>query len=79
MPDMHQPTKNWSKVDKTSLAKLVHNKDADIKDLSTNNIGAVRREYFCHRNKKNFRCNFQNFTATFNLKAEYSRAKEERK
>jgi hypothetical protein len=54
MPNMQLPTKKWGKVDKAALAKLVHNRDVDINDLSYNNINAVRKEHFCHPNKKNF-------------------------
>jgi hypothetical protein len=75
MPDMQIPTKNWGKVDKAAPARLVHNGDVDINDLSYKNIDAVGSEHFCHRDKTNFCRNFRDFAATFNLKAEYSGAR----
>jgi hypothetical protein len=67
--------KNWGKADIAALARLVHNRDVDIKNLSSNYIAAVGKEYFCHQSKKNFCRNFCNFAATFNLEAKYSRAR----
>jgi hypothetical protein len=75
IPDTQLPTKNWGKGNKAALARLVHNKDVDIKDLLSNYIGAFGKEYFCHCSKKNFRRNFCNFAAAFNLKAKYCGAR----
>jgi hypothetical protein len=71
MPDTQLSTKKWGKVDRAALAKLVHNGDVDINNLSTNYIDAVGKEHFCHCNKKNFSRNFRDFAATFNLEAKY--------
>ncbi len=68
-------TKNWGKVNRAALARLVHNGDMDINDLSYKNINAVGSEHVCHHDKKNFCHNFRDFSATFNLQAEYSGAK----
>jgi hypothetical protein len=76
MPDMQLSTKMWGKVDGAALAKLVHSRDVDINNLSTAHIDAVRKEHFCHYNKKNFRRNFRDFAATFDLEAKYSRARK---
>ena len=75
MPNMQIPTKKWGNVDRAALAKLVHNGDMDINDLSTAHIDAVQKEYFCHPDKKNFHRNYRDFAATFDLEAEYSRAR----
>jgi hypothetical protein len=45
MPYTQLPTKNWGKAKKATLAKLVHNRDMDIKDLSSNNIDTVGKDY----------------------------------
>jgi hypothetical protein len=74
MPDMEIPTKNWGKADRAALARLVHDRHVDINNLSYKNIDAVGEEYFIHRDKKNFRRNFRDFAATFDLEAEYSGA-----
>ncbi len=54
MPYTQLPTKKWGKVNKAALAKLVHDRDVDINNLSYDNINAVGKEHFCHCNKKNF-------------------------
>jgi hypothetical protein len=74
-PDTQIPTKNWGKVDRAALARLVHNGDMDINDLSYKSINAVGSEHFCHRDKKNFRCNFHDFAAAFDFEAKYSGAR----
>ncbi len=75
MPNMQIPTKKWGTVDRAALVKLVHDGDVDINDLSTAHIDAVQKEHFCHRDKKNFRRNYRDFAATFDLEAEYSGAR----
>jgi hypothetical protein len=78
MPNTEIPTKIWGKVNRAALTRLVHDRDVDINNLSYKNIDAVGEEYFCHCDKKNFRCNFRDFAATFDLEAEYSRARRKR-
>ena len=68
-------TKNWGKVNRAALARLVHDRDVDINNLSYKNIDTVRSEHFCHRNKKNFCRNFHDFAATFDLESKYSGAR----
>jgi hypothetical protein len=46
MPDTQILTKNWGKNDKAALARLVHDGDMDINDLSYKNIDADGKEYF---------------------------------
>ena len=75
MPDMEIPSKNWGKVDRAALARLVHNRDVDINNLSHKNINAVWKEYFCHCDKKIFFHNYRDFAATFDLEAEFSGAR----
>jgi hypothetical protein len=75
MPNMQLSNKKWGKVNRAALAKLVHDGDMDINNLSTNNIDAVRKEHFCHREKKNFHRNFHDFAATYDLEVEYSGAR----
>jgi hypothetical protein len=75
MPDMQRSTKKWGKVDRANLARLVHDGDVDINDLTYGHINAFGIENFCHHDKNNFCCNFRDFVATFNLKAEYRGAR----
>jgi hypothetical protein len=76
MPNMQLTTKKWGNADRAALARLVHDRDMNINDLSYDNINAVGREHFCHCKKKIFCRIFNDFAATFDLKAEYSRAKK---
>ncbi len=76
MPDTQLSTKKWGKVNRAALAKLVHDGDVDINDLSTAHIDAVGKEHFRHRDKKNFCHNFRDFAATFDLEAKYSGARK---
>ncbi len=67
--------KPWGKVDKAALAELVINGDINIKDVSNPYIDSVRVEYFMHRVKKNFRRNYREFSAAWDLEAAYSGAR----
>jgi hypothetical protein len=78
MPNMQLPTKNWGKAGKAALARLVHDGDMGINNLAYENMDIVGKEYFCHRDKKNFSHIFRDFAATFNLEAEYSGARRRR-
>ncbi len=68
MPDL--PPKKWG-----ALQDLIDDGAVDVNDLSTRMIDAIHDEYFCHREKKNFRRNFRDFVAANALKTEYSGAK----
>ena len=44
----------------------------DITDTSHQNIEQVRDPHFWHQNRKNFRKNFPNYSAAWDLEIEYS-------
>jgi hypothetical protein len=69
MPDMQLPSKNWVKANKAALARQVHGRNMDIKDLLSNYIDAIGKEHFCHCGKKNFCRIFRDFAAAFDLEA----------
>ena len=69
--------KQWGKVDKTSLHQLVVNGNVDIEDLSFENIDAVQARYFPHRQQRNFRRNFKDFAAAFDLEQALSGARRQ--
>jgi hypothetical protein len=48
MPHTLKLKKNWGKVDKTALAKLINDGDININNLSTKNVDSVGTEYFPH-------------------------------
>jgi hypothetical protein len=73
MPDNppSQPyTKYWGKADKACLTSLINDGYINIYDNSLQNIKTVRKEYFPHRNSKNFCHNFRNFAAAWALESE---------
>jgi hypothetical protein len=47
----------------------------DITDTSHQNIDQVRDLHFWHRDKKNFRRNFRDYSAAWDLEIEYSGAR----
>jgi hypothetical protein len=57
----------WGQSDRDLLADLIQAGLIDIEDLSLENIDAVRQEHFRHRSIKNFRRNFKDFSAAFDL------------
>jgi hypothetical protein len=67
MPTLTKMTKQWGKVDKAALHQLIVDGDADIEDLSFENIDAVHARYFPHRQQCNFRRNFKDFASAFDL------------
>jgi hypothetical protein len=74
-PKAATKTKKWGRADKDRLYDLIQAGLVDIEDLSLNNINTVRQEHFCHRTVKNFCRNYKDFSAAFNLEAEYSGAR----
>ena len=68
-------TKNWGQADKDLLADLVNRQLVDITDTTHQNIEQVRDLHFWHRDKKNFRHNFRNYSAAWDLEIEYSGAR----
>ena len=68
-------TKKWGQFDKDLLAKLIHQQLIDITDTSLENIEQVRVAHFWHHDPHNFRRNFRNNLAAFDLEVEYSGAR----
>ena len=74
-PKATTKTKKWGQSDKDNLTDLIQAGLVDIEDLSLENIEAVHQEHFRHRSVKNFRRNFKDFSAAFDLEAEYRGAR----
>ena len=74
-PKATSKAKKWGEPDKDHLYDLIQTGQVDIGDLSLENIEAVRQEHFRHRSVKNFRRNFKDFSAAFDLEAEYRGAR----
>ena len=68
-------TKKWGQADRDLLAKLIHRQQINITDTSLNNIEQVRIAHFRHPDPKNFRRNFRDYLAAFDLEVEYSGAR----
>ena len=68
-------TKKWRKADRDLLADLTNKQLTDITDTSPQNIDQVRDLHFQHRDKKNFRRNFRDYSAAWDLEIEYSGAR----
>ena len=65
-------TKNWGQADRDLLANLTNRQLIDITDTTHQNIEQVRDLHFWHRDKRNFRRNFLDYLAAWDLKIEYS-------
>jgi hypothetical protein len=74
-PKATNKTKNWGEPDRDPLYDLIQTGQVDIGDLSLENIEAVHQEHFQHRGVKNIHQNFKDFSAAFDLEAEYRRAR----
>ena len=74
-PTATTKTKNWGQADRDLLANLTNRQLIDITNTSYQNIEQVRDLHFRHRDKKNFRNNFRNYSAAWDLKIEYSGAR----
>ena len=61
--------KPWGKIDRAALHKLVVDGVFDIEDTSFENIDNDRERFFPHRELRNFRRNFANFSQAFDLNA----------
>ena len=68
MPSQTPPKKNWGKVDKAALLQLIVDGKVDIEDHSHENIDAVHERWFSTHLKRNFRRNFKDYAASFDLK-----------
>ena len=74
-PKATTKTKKWGQADRDLLADLTNRQLIDITDTSLQNIEQVRDLHFRHRDKKNFRTNFRNYSAAWDLEIEYSGAR----
>jgi hypothetical protein len=68
-------SKKWGQADRDLLANLTNRQLIDITDTSHQNIEQVRGLHFRHHDKKNFRNNFRNYSAAWDLEIEYSGAR----
>jgi hypothetical protein len=69
MPLTSNPTtKQWGKADKAFLHQLIAKGKVNIKDLPMKNIDSIQKKHFSHCTQCNFRRNFKDFAAAFNLK-----------
>jgi hypothetical protein len=75
VPMPPKTTKNWGQADRDLLADLTNRQLIDITDTSYQNIEQVRDLHFRHRDKKNFRNYFRNYSAAWDLEIEYSGAR----
>ena len=74
-PKATTKTKKWGQADRDLLADLTNRQLIDITDTSLQNIEQVRDLHFRHRDKKNFRRNFRDYSAAWDLEIEYSGAR----
>ncbi len=74
-PEATSKTKKWGQANKDILANLVNRQLVDITDTSHQNIEQVRDLHFHHRNKQNFRRDFRDYSAAWDLEIEYSGAR----
>ncbi len=65
-------TKNWGQADKDLLANLINTQQIDITNTTLENIEQVRNLHFRHRKSKNFRRNFRDYSAAWDLEIEDS-------
>jgi hypothetical protein len=77
MPPMPKvKLKSWEKADKKYLANLISVGDINIGNTFYSNIEDVQLAYFPHRDVKNFRRNFRDFTASLDLETKYTCARQ---
>ena len=69
-------TKQWGDSDKKVLRGLIQRGDVDINDITFENIEAVPRAHFPHRDRKNFPNNFRTYAAAWAVEQEKSGARE---
>ncbi len=68
-------TKKWGQADRDLLANLTNWQLIDITDTTYPNIDQVRDLHFRHRDKRNSRRNFREYSAAWDLEIEYSGAR----
>jgi hypothetical protein len=69
--------KKWGKVDRIALTDLIKEGEVDITNLTSAYIDKVNSDFFPHRDKRNFRRNYRDFVAAWDLEAEYSGARRQ--
>jgi hypothetical protein len=67
-------TKNWGQADRDLLVNLTNRQLIYITVTTHQNIEQVRDLHFRHRDKRNFRRNFGDYSAAWDLEIEYSGA-----
>jgi len=77
-PKATTKTKKWGQANKDLLADLTNRQLIDITDTTPQNIEQVRELHFRHRDKKNFRRNFHDYSAARDLEIEYSGVRRNR-
>ena len=70
-------TKQWGKYDRQKLRTLIIEGKVDIEDLSFDNIDSVHARWFSERQQRNFRRNFRDYAASFDLETALSGARRE--
>jgi hypothetical protein len=56
-------TKKWGQADRDLLADLINRQLVDITNTTYSNIDEVRDLHFRHRDRRNFRRNFREYSA----------------
>ena len=67
--------KKWGQADKDILYELLKYDEIDIGDTSLPTIERIRRAHFQHRSSENFRRNFRNYVARYDLEHSYRGAR----
>ena len=66
-PKATTKTNKWGQADRDLLEDLTNRQLIDITDTTYQNIEQIRDLHFRHRDKKNFRKNFHNYSAAWDL------------
>ena len=74
-PKATKAIKSWGQSDRDLLTNLTNRQLIDITDTTHQNIKQIRDLHFQHRDKKNFRRNFRDYSAAWDLEIENSSAR----
>jgi len=74
-PKESTKSKKWGQADKDLKADLIFNQLIDITDTTLNSIGQVRQAHFGHPKPDNFRRNFRDYLAHWDLEVGYGGAR----
>ena len=69
--------KQWGKYDRHRLHSLIIEGKVNIEDVTYDNIDSVHAKYFPERQQRNFRRNFKDFAAAFDLETALAGARRE--